>query len=212
MADTLEMKLFDNTGKEVGVKSVSSEIFGTRVRTGLIHEVIRWQRAKWRAGTHAVKTRAQASGGGRKPTRQKGMGKARTGSNTSPVWVGGGVAHGPKVRSYEFSLNKKFKHKVLCGVLSERLKEGRCMAVTTFGLTEIKTKEAVNVLGKLGLAGKKSVVVTGSEDLVLNKSIGNVHKVIPLNAIGLNTYDIVNSEYVLFTEQGLSEFESRMAN
>lgn len=212
MADTLEIKLFDNTGKEVGVKTVSSDLFGTRVKTGLIHEVIRWQRAKWRAGTHAVKTRAEARGGGRKPTSQKGMGKARTGSNTSPVWVGGGVAHGPKVRSYEFSLNKKFKSKVLCGVLSERLKEGRCIAVTTFGLNQIKTKEAINVLNNLGLAGKKAVVVTGSEDVVLDKSIRNVHRVIPLNAIGLNTYDVVHSEFVLFTEQGLSEFESRMAN
>jgi len=212
MADTLEMKLFDNTGKEVGVKSVSSDLFGTRVKTGLIHEVIRWQRAKWRAGTHSVKTRAEARGGGRKPTSQKGMGKARTGSNTSPVWVGGGVAHGPKVRSYEFSLNKKFKSKVLCGVLSERLKEGRCFAVTSFGLDEIKTKEAISVLNNLGLTGKKAVVVTGSEDVVLDRSIRNVHRVIPLNAIGLNTYDVVHSEFVLFTEQGLTEFESRMAN
>ncbi len=212
MADTLEIKLFDNTGKEVGVKAVSSDIFGTRVRTGLIHEVIRWQRAKWRAGTHSVQTRAEARGGGRKPTSQKGMGKARTGSNTSPVWVGGGVAHGPKVRSYEFSLNKKFKAKVLCGVLSERLKEGKCIAVTSFGIDAIKTKDAVSVLKNLGLNGKKSVVITGSNDSVLDKSIRNIDRIIPLNAIGLNTYDVVNSEYILFTEQGLSEFESRMAN
>lgn len=212
MAESLEIKLFDKTGKEVGTKSVSASIFGVRVKTGLIHEVIRWQRAKWRAGTHAVKTRAQVAGGGRKPWRQKGTGRARSGSNTSPVWVGGGVAHGPKVKSYEFSLNKKFKSKVLCGVLSERLKEGRCIAVTDFGLSEIKTKNAVEVLKNLGLSGKKAVVIAGAEDKITEKSIKNIDRVIPLNSVGLNAYDVVNSEYVLFTEMGLSEFESRMAN
>lgn len=212
MADTLDIKLFDNSGKEVGVKTVSSDIFGVRVRTGLIHEVIRWQRAKWRAGTHAVQTRAQVTGGGKKPWKQKGMGRARAGSNTSAIWVGGGIAHGPKVRSYEFSLNKKFKQKVLCGVLSDRLKEGRCMAVTSFGLSEIKTQGAVKVLANLGLNGKKAVVITGAEDAFLEKSIRNVAKVRPLNAIGVNTYDVVNSEYVLFTEHGLSEFQSRMSS
>jgi large subunit ribosomal protein L4 len=210
MSDTLEIKLFDASGAEVGTRPVGASIFGVRVRTGLIHEVIRWQRAKWRAGTHKVKTRAEASGGGKKPWRQKGLGKARSGSNTSPVWVGGGVAHGPKPRSYEFSLNKKLKKKVLCGALSSRVTEGKCYALTEFGLTEPKTREAAATLGKIGLEGKKTLLVVGEADTAGVKSTRNIDRVKPLSASGVTTYDVVNSEYVLFTEAGLKEFESRM--
>ncbi len=210
--ESLNIKLFDKTGAEVGTKEVSSEIFGVRVRPGLIHEVIRWQRAKWRAGTHKTKTRAEVSGGGKKPWKQKGMGKARSGSNTSAIWVGGGVAHGPKVRSYEFSLNKKFKAKVLCGALSSRVSEGRCVALTSFGLTAPKTQDALSTLTALGMSGKKTLVVVGESDSASVLSTRNLEKVKPLTAVGVNTYDVVNSDYVVFTEEGLKEFESRFVS
>lgn len=210
MSAELEIKLFNEAGAEVGTRKIDQEIFGVRVRPGLLHEVVRWQRAKWRAGTHKTKTRAETSGGGKKPWRQKGMGKARSGSNTSAIWVGGGVAHGPKPRSYEFSLNKKFKKKVLCGALSSRVTEGKCFALTGFGLTAPKTKQAIETLGAIGLTGKKAIIVTGADDVLATKSVRNIDRVKPLTAIGLNTYDIINSEFILFTEQGLNEFESRM--
>lgn len=212
MSEKLEIKLFDASGSEVGLRSLVSDIFGVRVRPGLIHEVVRWQRAKWRAGTHKVKTRAETSGGGKKPWRQKGLGKARSGSNTSPVWVGGGVAHGPKPRSYEFSLNKKLKRKVLCGVLSSRVSEGKCYALTEFGLEQPKTSAAATTLAKIGLKDKKTLLVISESDTAGMKSTRNIDRVKPLTASGVTTYDIVNSEYVLFTEAGLKEFESRMAN
>lgn len=210
MSEKLEIKLFDTSGKEVGTREVSTSIFGIRVRSGLIHEVIRWQRAKWRAGTHKVKTRAEVRGGGKKPWRQKGLGKARAGSSTSAVWVGGGVAHGPKPRSYEFSLNKKLKKKVLCGALSSRVSEGKCYALTEFGLTQPKTQAAVGTLSSIGLYGKKTLLVIGENDTAGMKSTRNIDRVKPLSAQGVTTYDVVNSEYVLFTEAGLKEFESRM--
>jgi large subunit ribosomal protein L4 len=210
MSEKLEIKLFDKAGSEVGTRPISEAIFGVRVRSGLVHEVIRWQRAKWRAGTHKVKTRAEASGGGKKPWRQKGLGKARSGSNTSPVWVGGGVAHGPKPRSYEFALNKKLKKKVLCGALSSRVVEGKCYALTEFALDKPKTKEAISTLSSIGVVGKKTLLVIGSNDLNGMKSTRNIERVKPLTASGVTTYDVVNSEYVLFTEAGLQEFESRM--
>ncbi|HMO18128.1 MAG TPA: 50S ribosomal protein L4 [Oligoflexia bacterium] len=210
MSQELEIKLFNEAGAEVGVRKLDQEIFGVRVRAGLLHEVVRWQRAKWRAGTHKTKTRAETSGGGKKPWKQKGMGKARSGSNTSAIWVGGGVAHGPKPRSYEFALNKKFKKKVLCGALSSRVKEGKCIALTGFGLKAPKTREAVTTLNAIGLEGKKAIVVTGSDDVFATKSIRNIDRIKPLTAIGVNTYDVVNAEYVLFTEQGLNEFVTRI--
>jgi large subunit ribosomal protein L4 len=210
MSEKLEIKLFDSSGAEAGTREVSPLLFGIRVRSGLIHEVVRWQRAKWRAGTHKVKTRAEASGGGKKPWRQKGLGKARSGSNTSPLWVGGGVAHGPKPRSYEFSLNRKLKKKVLCGALSARVSEGKCYALKEFDLSQPETKKAAETLGKIGLSGKKTLLVIGESDTNGLKSTRNIDRVRPLTAVGVTTYDVVNYEYVLFTEAGLKEFESRM--
>jgi large subunit ribosomal protein L4 len=212
MSEKIEIKVFDSTGAEVGSRELATEIFGIRVKSGLIHEVIRWQRARWRAGTHSTKTRAETSGGGKKPWKQKGMGKARSGSNTSPVWVGGGVAHGPKPRDYDFSLNKKFKKKVLCGVLSSRVKDGKCVALKEFGLTVPKTKVAQEIFTKVGILGKKTLLVVGENDLVGSKSAKNLSRVKALTSDGVNTYDVVNAEYVVFTEQGLQEFENRMNN
>ncbi len=210
MADKLEIKLFDSTGVDAGVREVTPEIFGVRVKLGLIHEVVRWQRARWRAGTHSTQTRAEASGGGKKPWRQKGMGKARSGSNTSPIWVGGGVAHGPKPRDYDFALNKKFKKKVLCGALSNRLKDGKCLALKGIGVETPKTKAALSLFSKVGIGGKKTLMVFGEGDVVGAKSVRNLDRVKALTSSGVNTYDVVNSEYVVFTEQGLLEFETRM--
>lgn len=210
MADKIQIKIYDTNGNEAGTRDLSADIFGIRVKTGLIHEVIRWQRARWRAGTHSTQTRAEASGGGKKPWRQKGLGKARSGSNTSPVWVGGGVAHGPKPRDYDFALNKKFKKKVLCGALSSRVKDGKCLALKGIGAEVPKTKTALNLFNKVGIDGKKALVIFGEADTAGAKSVRNIDRVKVLTASGVNTYDVVNSDYVVFTEQGLNEFESRM--
>lgn len=210
MSETIEIKMYDPSGSELAPRKVSSSIFGVRIPVGILHEVIRWQRARWRSGTHKTKTRAEVRGGGKKPWRQKGLGKARSGSSTSPVWVGGGTAHGPKPRSYDFSLNKKFKKKALCGALSSRVKEGKCIAVSEFGITAPKTKQALSTLTSIGLAGRKALIVTATGDVMTAKSARNIERIKPLTAQGLNTYDVVNSEFILFTEEGLKEFESRM--
>lgn len=210
MSEKIEIKVYDAKGTEAGTRELSSDIFGVRVKPGLIHEVVRWQRARWRAGTHSTQTRAEASGGGKKPWRQKGLGKARSGSNTSPVWVGGGVAHGPKPRDYDFALNKKFKKKVLCGALSSRVQDGKCLALKEIALDTPKTKEALSLFTKVGINGKKSLVIFSESDLVGAKSVRNLDKVKALTASGVNTYDVVNAEFIVFTEQGLSEFENRM--
>lgn len=210
MAEKIEIKLFDAKGLESGTREVSPSIFGVRVKPGLIHEVVRWQRARWRAGTHSTQTRAEASGGGKKPWRQKGTGKARSGSNTSPVWVGGGVAHGPKPRDYDFALNKKFKKKVLCGALSSRVQDGKCIALKEVASSSPKTKIAKELFSKVGIEGKKSLVIFSETDFVGSKSVRNLDRVKALTASGVNTYDVINAEYVVFTEQGLVEFENRM--
>ena len=210
MAENTEIKLFDSKGKEVGTKAVPTSIFGTSVPLSLLHQVVRWQRAKKRAGTHKTKTRAEVSGGGRKPWRQKGLGKARAGSNTSSIWVGGGIAHGPKPRSYEFQMNKKERKKALCGAISLRTTEGRCLALTEFGIKEPKTKPASELLQKIGALPKKTVLVLGSDDQTSLLSTRNIEGVTPLESKGLNVYDVLNAEFLVFTEDGLQELQARL--
>ncbi|HQH26988.1 MAG TPA: 50S ribosomal protein L4 [Oligoflexia bacterium] len=207
-----ELKLYDATGKQVGTRPVPAEVFAGAVVPGVLHQVVRWQRAKKRAGTHSVQTRAEMTGGGRKPWRQKGLGRARAGSNTSPLWVGGGVAHGPKPRSYEFGLNKKERKKALCGAISARTQEGRCFAVTSFDLEEIKTKQAAKALRQLGIPrGEKVAVVTGDDETTAVYSLRNIAGVTVMSAAGLSVYDILNANYLVITEKGLAGIEGRFA-
>ena len=209
---SISIPFFNAQGKELGAREVSENIFGVKAIKSILHQVVRWQRAKKRAGTHNVLTRAQASGGGRKPWKQKGTGRARAGSNTSPVWVGGGVAHGPKSRSYEFSLNKKQRKQAICGALSSRLSEGTCKGIDSFALNEIKTKKAIEVLKNLGInSGEKVVVITTSDDQFVDLSLRNIERVRNIAVEGLNVYDVLNAKYVILTEKALLGVEARLA-
>jgi large subunit ribosomal protein L4 len=205
----IKIDVKDSSGKKSGSRELSAEQFSTVVKTGLLHQLVRWQRSKRRAGTHAVKTRATVSGGGIKPWRQKGTGRARAGSIRSPLWVKGGIAHGPKPRSYEFDLNKKQRKKALSGALSTRLEEGRLLIVKDFSLEQIKTKQAVQVLENIGVAkGKKALVVVTADDDFSYKSLRNISGVKVIRVNGLNVYDVVNSEYVVLTEPALDVLEA----
>lgn len=209
----VKIPFFNAQGKELGEREVSESIFGVAAIKSILHQVVRWQRAKKRAGTHSTLTRAQASGGGRKPWKQKGTGRARAGSNTSPLWVGGGIAHGPKPRSYEFDLNKKQRTMALCGAISARVKEGACKGIDSFALSEIKTKQAVQVLNNIGIAkGEKVVVVSAPEDSFLDLSLRNIEGVSNLAVEGLNVYDILNAKYLVLTEKALAGVEQRFSS
>jgi large subunit ribosomal protein L4 len=209
---TVKIPLFDSSGKELGSKEVLAQIFDCEVAPSLLHQVVRWQRAKKRAGTHAAKTRSEVRGGGSKPWRQKGLGRARAGSSSSPIWVGGGVAHGPKQRSYDFSINSKERSKALCGALSARVKEGKCLALKSFDLEEIKTQKALEVLAAIGIAkGEKVVVVASDEDLNVGRSLRNAKGVNQLPVSGLNVYDLLNAKYLVLTEKALEGVEARLA-
>ncbi len=209
---TAELKLFDASGKEVGSKEVPAKVFAAKVVPSLLHQVVRWQRAKRRAGTHSTLTRAEMSGGGRKPWRQKGLGRARSGSNTSSIWVGGGVAFGPKPRDYEFALNKRERRQALCGAISARVKEGRCLGLSGFGLESVKTKAAAKVLSALGIkAGQKAAVVVGQDEEKEVLSMRNLKGITVLSPAGLNVYDILNAGYLVITEKGLEGINARFA-
>ena len=181
----------------------------TRKDLHLMHQVVRWQRAKKRAGTHSVQTRAEMTGGGKKPWKQKGTGNARAGSNTSPLWVGGGIAHGPKPRSYEFRLNKKERAKALRTALEVRRTEGKLYVMKSLSLSGYKTKDAVEALKKLSVPSREStLLVIPAADLKVEKSFANIEGMKVVRLSGLNVYDVVSCKHVVMTEEALKQFQA----
>jgi large subunit ribosomal protein L4 len=183
--------------------ALDEAIFGITPNTAVMHQVVTAQLAAARAGTQSTKTRAEVSGGGAKPWRQKGTGRARQGSSRSPQWTGGGVALGPKPRSYKQKTPKKMVQLALRSALSDRAAEGRVVVVDdwNFGPTP-KTKAAKQALADLGVAGKALVVVT-PDDHNASLSFRNLPEVHVLLAGELNAYDVLCSDWVVFTRASL---------
>ena len=199
-------------GKAAGkTVELPEEIFAAKVNVPLIHQVVVAQQAAARQGTHATKTRGDVRGGGKKPYRQKGTGRARQGSLRAPQYAGGGTVHGPQPRSYAQKTPKKMKAAALRGALSDRLSHGRVQVVSGFVDGDVpKTKDALAVLATaVGEAGRRVLVVTHRDDVLSWKSLRNVVSVHVLSEDQLNTYDVLASDYVVFTEQALEAFVSR---
>jgi large subunit ribosomal protein L4 len=172
---------------------------------------VRRQLAKRHRGTHSTKNRSAVSGGGVKPWRQKGTGRARQGSIRSPQWAGGGVVFGPVPRSYEHALPKKVRRAALCAALSLRLREGGLVAVEELAIDELKTKRLVEALAGLGLDGKSSVlIVIGGADDKLQRAARNLPWAKVLLAAGLNTYDVLRHERLLVTHAALDAIHARL--
>jgi large subunit ribosomal protein L4 len=190
------------------------EIFAAKVNVPLIHQVVVAQQAAARQGTHSTKTRGEVRGGGKKPYRQKGTGRARQGSLRAPQYAGGGVAHGPVPRSYVQRTPKKMKAAALRGALSDRLSHGRVQVVSAFVEGDVpRTKDAMAVLAAaIGTLDRplRVLVVAHREDEVTWKSLRNVAGVHTLTEDQLNTYDVLASDHVVFTEQALTAFVTRV--
>jgi large subunit ribosomal protein L4 len=186
-------------------------IFAAKVNVPLMHQVVVAQRAAGRQGTHATKTRGMVRGGGRKPYRQKGTGRARQGSIRAPQFTGGGVVHGPQPRDYTQRVPKKMKVAALRGALSDRAANDRIFVVTNFVEGDVpRTKDALAVLAQVTEGADRNVlVVTQSGDEITWKSLRNVPFVHLLAEDQLNTYDVLASDYVVFTEAALSAFVER---
>jgi len=199
----------NSKNEKVGEINLPEEIYAVPVKRGLLHEVVRWQMARWRAGTACTKTRGEVRGGGRKPWRQKGTGRARQGSIRAPHWVGGGVVFGPKPRDYSFKLNKKQRRLALKMALSCRAKEGKLLVVEDFGLSGIKTKDFVAFLKQLGV--EDALVVVPERDEVVEKSARNIPTVKVLAVEGLNVYDVLDHEYLIIKREALPKIEERLS-
>jgi large subunit ribosomal protein L4 len=199
------------SGEQASSVDLPDSIFAAKVNIPLIHQVVVAQRAAARQGTHATKTRGMVSGGGKKPYRQKGTGRARQGSTRAPQFTGGGVAHGPQPRSYAQKTPKKMKAAALRGALSDRAANERVYVVTSFVEGDVpRTKDAVTVLDQVtGGAVRNILVVARHDDEVTWKSLRNVPAVHLIAEDQLNTYDVLASDHVVFTEAALSAFVER---
>jgi large subunit ribosomal protein L4 len=196
-------------GKKAGSVDLPDEVFGVQVNVPVMHRVVRAQLAAARAGTHSTKTRAEVRGGGRKPWRQKGTGRARQGSIRAPQWTGGGVVFGPTPRDHDLRVNKKEKVLALRSALTDRRAGGNLKVLDALDFDAPRTAEAVELLETLGIAGRKLLLVVDGLEEAAIKSFRNLRTVHMLTFDQLNTYDVLASDVVVFTRDSLSAFLGR---
>lgn len=198
----------DAAGKKSGSRELAPELFEAPVNVPLMHQVVLAGLASIRSGTHKVKTRGEVRGGGRKPWRQKGTGRARQGSIRSPQWVGGGVAHGPLPRDHNLRVNKKMKKGALRSALTDTLQSGKLAVVEDLSFEEPKTKRAVEILDRFEFDGRVLVVLREPTDTgALERSFRNLQNVRLSYAGGLGVYDLLRADHVLVTSGALDAIE-----
>ncbi len=207
---TIEVVNLDN--KKAGSLDLSPAVFETVVRPHLLHAEVRRQLAERRSGTHSTKNRALVSGGGAKPYRQKGTGRARQGTIRAPQFAGGGVVFGPVPRGYSHKLPKKMRRAALLSALSQRLKESALTVVDDLQIDGFKTKRMLEILDALGLAGGSVLVVIDEPNATVEASARNLPGVGVVRSEGLNVYDLLRHQHLLFTKAAIAQLETRLAN
>ena len=200
------IKVLNMAGAEVGTMELNDAIFGIEPNKIVVHEVVKNHLANCRQGTQSALTRAEVSGGGRKPWRQKGTGHARQGSTRAPQWTHGGIVFAPKPRDYSYVLNKKVKRLALKSVLSAKVAEGKLIVIDSIKMDAIKTADFRKFLNAVNCDGK-AVVVTPAVDTVVVKSARNIPGVLTTPANNLNVYDIINAQYLVADQAALAKIE-----
>ena len=201
------IKILDMSGKDTGAeRELSAGIFDAEVNAAVLHSYVRAYLLNQRQGTQSALTRAEVRGGGRKPWRQKGTGRARQGSTRSPQWTHGGVAFAPKPRSYRVTINRKVKRVALKSALSAKVKGGEMIVVSDITVSEYKTKVIINMLKALG-AEKKALIVVDSKEDKLVKSAANIPGVKTTTADNLNAYDILNCDRFIASSKAVDKIE-----
>ena len=201
-------EVYNTDNKKVGEVELNEALFGLEVKQHILHDVVKMQLANRRAGTASTKTRNEVSGGGRKPFRQKGTGRARQGTNRSPLMRGGGVIFGPKPRDYSYKLPKKVRKLGVRMALSTRFSEKNMLILDGFDLADIKTKQFVEVMKKLNIENGLIVIPEKNENL--EKSSRNVHGYKVIQADGLNVYDILLHRNLILLQPCLGQLEKRL--
>jgi large subunit ribosomal protein L4 len=198
----------NTSAEKVAEIEVNDNLFGVEVDTGILHEVVCMQRANRRRGTASTKTRGEVCGGGAKPWRQKGTGRARAGTNNSPIWRGGGTTFGPKPRDYSYSMPKKVRRLALRMALSARMSEGNVVILDQFAMDAPKTKDFVNVMKNFDFDQCLIVTEEGAGNLQLSARNAVGYKTLPV--AGLNVYDILKYPKLMVIQSSLEQLETRL--
>jgi 50S ribosomal protein L4 len=201
-----KVEVINVEGKKVKELTLNDSVFGIEPNMNVVHSVVLNYLANQRQGTQNTKTRAEVAGGGRKPWRQKGTGRARQGSIRAPQWIKGGIALGPKPRSYKYKINKKERALAVRSVLSAKLAENELVVVDQFGLNEIKTAKFANILNNIKVEGK-SLVVIPENDVNVQKSARNIKGVKTIIVDTMTVYDILNAKNLVITENAIKKIE-----
>ena len=205
---TIDIKTAD--GAVANSAELADSVFGIEPNIPVMHQVVRMQRASWRAGTHNTRTRGQVSGGGRKPWRQKGTGRARQGTIRAPHWRGGGVVFGPHPRDYSFKVNKKEIKLAIRSALSAKLADEQLIVVDKLEFEKPRTKDAIAVLAALGVEGRCTIVVN-DENVNAFLSFRNIPTVDIVPSGSENVYELLDNKFLIFEEEALRKLEEAMA-
>ena len=200
------VKVFNMAGQEVGTMVLADSVFGAEINAAVLHAAVRAYLLNQRQGTQSTLTRTEVSGGGRKPWRQKGTGRARQGSTRSPQWTHGGIALGPKPRSYRTDMNKKTKRVALFSALSAKVAEGKLIIVDDITCTEYKTKTMVNMLKALNVDNRALVVLDAVNPFTI-KSCANIERVETTLATTINVYEILKADKMVITAAAVKKLE-----
>lgn len=205
-----KVAVYNSANQQVGDIELNDSVFGVEMNAGLVHQAVVMQLASRRLGTHATKTRGLVRGGGRKPWRQKGTGRARSGSTRSPLWVGGGTVFGPQPRSYAFRMPKKQRRLAIKCALSDKVASGDFIVLDDLQFDAPKTKSVVKMLGDFGIDAK-SLIITLDENENVELSSRNIPGVKAINSMGLNVYDILNHTKLFITKAAIEKIEEVLA-
>ena len=207
----MQLDVVNSKNEKVGALDVRDDVFGGRVNADLIWESVVRENAAHRRGTHATKNRALVSGSGKKPWKQKGTGRARVGSIRNPLWRHGGTVFGPHPRSYEYKLPKKAERGALRAALAQKLRDGQLVIVDVLAASEIKTKAAVEMLGRLGVTGK-AVIIDVVLDEKLARSVRNLPGIAMLLSGRVRARDVANADCVVATRSALEKLQEVLAS
>ncbi len=204
-----KVALYNTSGEQVGEVELNDSVFGIEPNEPVLHDVVTMQLANKRQGTHDTKTRAEVRGGGRKPWRQKGTGRARAGSSRSPIWRSGGVVFGPHPRDYSYTLPKKVRRLALMSALSSKVLDNNIVVLDALTMDAPKTQEMVRILGNL--KADKALVVTAERDVNVEKSARNIAGIKPLRVDGVNVYDLLYYTKLVITKDAVAKIEEVLA-
>lgn len=205
-----KVALYNVQGSQVGEIELNDEVFGVEPNESVVHEAVVMQMASWRQGTHCTKSRGEVRGGGRKPWKQKGTGRARVGTIRSPLWRGGAIVFGPKPRSYKYSIPRKKRRLALKSVLSSKVLDNDIIVLDSLNFDAPKTKEMVKVLDALKV-DKKALIVTADVDENVMRSARNIQGMTPVAASNINVYDLLNHNKLIITKDAIAKVEEVLA-